>query len=110
VLFDETQPHAGLVAERVASYRAAIGELVAGALLGQLPPKRREAARIEVEALSAALLGAAEALARWWLRTEAVSAAEAAELLISTFEPGLLARSAPSSKPSSRKPRKGGRT
>ena len=34
----------------------------------------RDAARIEVEALSTALLGAAEALARWWLRTEAISA------------------------------------
>ena len=41
-----------------------------------------------------ALLGAAEALARWWLRTEALSAEEAAELLIGTVEPGLRARSA----------------
>jgi AcrR family transcriptional regulator len=108
VLFDETQPHAGLVAEQVASYRGTIAELVAGALLERLPSRRREAARVEVEALSAALLGAAEALARWWLRTEAVSAAEAAELLVSTVEPGLLARSAPSPKPS-RQPRKGDR-
>jgi AcrR family transcriptional regulator len=108
VLFDETQPHAGLIAERVASYRGTIGELVAGALLGQLPPKRREAARVEVEALSTALLGGAEALARWWLRTEAVSAEQAAELLISAVEPGLRAHSAPSSK-SSRQPWKGDR-
>ncbi len=108
VLFDETQPHAGLIAERVAAYRGAIGELVAGALLEQLPPKRREAARTEVEALSAALLGAAEAMARWWLRTEAVSAEQAAELLISTVEPGLRARSAPSPSPSPQ-PRKGDR-
>jgi AcrR family transcriptional regulator len=96
VLFDETQPHAGLTAERVASYRDTIAELVAGALLEQLSPRRREAARIEVEALSAALLGSAEALARWWLRTEVVSAVQAAEFLISTVEPGLRARSAPS--------------
>jgi AcrR family transcriptional regulator len=109
VLFDETQPHAGVVAERVASYRGAIGEMVSGALLEQLPPRRREAARTEVEALSAALLGGAEALARWWLRTEAVSAEQAAELLISTVEPGLRARSAPAPKPSSAQPRKGDR-
>ena len=43
-------------------------------------------------------MGAAEALARWWLRTEAVSAQEAAELLISTIEPGLRARSSSKSK------------
>ena len=57
-------------------------------MLAQMPQARREAARIEVEALSTALLGAAEALARWWLRTEAISAEEAAELLIATVEPG----------------------
>jgi AcrR family transcriptional regulator len=107
VLFDETQPHGGLVAERVAEYRGGIAALVAGALLEQLPARRRDAARVEVEALSTALLGAAEALARWWLRTEAVSAAEAAELLISTVEPGLRARGA-AAKPSNR-PQKGDR-
>jgi hypothetical protein len=45
-----------------------------------------------VEALSTALLGAAESLARWWLRTDALSAGEAAQLLIETVEPGLRAR------------------
>jgi AcrR family transcriptional regulator len=95
VLFDETLPNRGEVAEAVASYRGQIIELVSGSMIGQLPERRRTAARTEVEALSAALLGAAEALARWWLRTEAVSAAAAAELLISTVEPGLRARSAP---------------
>lgn len=95
VLFDETLPRGGEVAERVAEYRRRICELVAGSMLAQLPRERREAARIEVEALSAALLGAAEALARWWLRTEEISADDAAELLISTIEPGLRARSAP---------------
>jgi AcrR family transcriptional regulator len=97
VLFDETLPHGGEVFDRVAAYRAQIGELVSGAMLTQLPMRRREAARVEVEALSAALLGAAEALARWWLRTEAISAEQAAELLISTVEPGLRGRSTPSS-------------
>jgi AcrR family transcriptional regulator len=94
VLFDETLPNHGEVADRVADYRRRITGLVAGSLLTQLPQQRRQAARVEIEALSVALLGAAEALARWWLRTEAVSAEEAAELLVSTIEPGLRARSA----------------
>lgn len=94
VLFDETLPNHGEVADRVADYRRRITGLVAGSLLAQLPQGRRQAARVEIEALSIALMGAAEALARWWLRTEAVSAEEAAELLVATIEPGLRARSA----------------
>lgn len=97
VLFDETLPQSGELADRVASYRALITELVSAAMMRQLPDERRAAARIEVEALSTALLGAAEALARWWLRTESVSAEDAAELLISTIEPGLRARTRPRS-------------
>ena len=93
VLFDETLPAGGTIAERVGQYRARITGLVAAAQLEQIPPARRERARTEVEALSTAVLGAAEALARWWLHTEAVSAAEAAELLVSTVEPGLRLRS-----------------
>lgn len=95
VLFDETLPRGGEVADRVAGYRGRIAELVSGSMVEQLPQARRDAARTEIEALSTALLGAAEALARWWLRTEALSAGDAAELLISTVEPGLRARSAP---------------
>jgi AcrR family transcriptional regulator len=105
VLFDETLPRGGEVAGRVAEYRGRIGDLVSGSLLAQLPEGKRDAARIEVEALSTALLGAAEALARWWLRTEALDAADAAELLISTIEPGLRARSA---LPPTSRPRQGG--
>ncbi|HEX7059900.1 MAG TPA: TetR/AcrR family transcriptional regulator [Solirubrobacterales bacterium] len=93
VLFDETLPQSGELADRVADYRGRLIELVANSLLAQLPAKRRGAARIEVEALSTALLGAAEALARWWLRSEALSAQQAAELLIETVEPGLRLRS-----------------
>jgi AcrR family transcriptional regulator len=100
VLFDETLPQSGVVADRVADYRGRVLELVAESLLAQLPPRRRDAASVEVEALSTALMGAAEALARWWLRTGAVSAQEAAELLISTIEPGLRRRSAPASRAS----------
>jgi AcrR family transcriptional regulator len=100
VLFDETLPRGGELAERVADYRGRIVELVSGSMLAQLPQEKRDAARIEIEALSTALLGAAEALARWWLRTEEISARDAAELLISTIEPGLRARSAsPTSQP-----------
>ena len=95
VLFDETLPQSGDVADRVAEYRGQIIAMVSGTLLAQLSERQREAARVEVEALSTALLGAAEALGRWWLRTEAVSASDAAELLIATVEPGLRARSAP---------------
>jgi AcrR family transcriptional regulator len=104
VLFDETLPRGGEVAERVADYRGAIVDLVSDSMLMQLPQERRDAARIEVEALSAALLGAAEALARWWLRSEEIGAGEAAELLISTIEPGLRARSAPASDPPEKGP------
>jgi AcrR family transcriptional regulator len=100
VLFDETLPRGGEVAERVADYRGVIVELVSGSMLAQLPQEKRDAARIEIEALSTALLGAAEALARWWLRTGEIGAADAADLLISTIEPGLRARSAsPTSQP-----------
>jgi AcrR family transcriptional regulator len=105
VLFDETLPQRGEVAERVAEYRGRLNSLVAESLLAQLPAKRPAGARIEVEALSAALLGAAEALARWWLRTGATSASEAAELLIATIEPGLRLRSTPSAKSSRPKPK-----
>jgi AcrR family transcriptional regulator len=90
VLFDETLPRGGQIAERVADYRGQIAELVAGAMLAQVPPARRRAAAAEVEALSATLLGAAEALARWWLRDRSISAPDAANLLIATIEPGLL--------------------
>jgi AcrR family transcriptional regulator len=93
VLFDETLPVAGEVADRVAAYRGQIVELVSSSLVAQIPAGRGKKARIEIEALSTALLGAAEELARWWLRTEAISAHEAAELLISTVEPGIRARS-----------------
>ncbi len=96
VLFDETLPQSGDVADRVAEYRGQILGMVSGTLLAQLPERQRDAARVEVEALSTALFGAAEALARWWLRTEALSAEAVAELLIATVEPGIRARSAPS--------------
>jgi AcrR family transcriptional regulator len=105
VLFDETLPHGGEVFDRVASYRGQIVDLVSASLLAQLPERSRKGAKVEVEALSTALLGASEALARWWLRTEAISAEDAAELLISTVEPGLRDRSQPN--PTSNPPQGG---
>ncbi len=90
VLFDETLPRGGEISERVAEYRGQIVELVGDAMLEQLPARMQPGAKARVEALSTAVLGAAEALARWWLRSQALSAQEAAELLIATIEPGLL--------------------
>lgn len=94
VLFDETLPNHGEVADRVAEYRGRILGMVSDTLLAQLPEGQRDADRTEVEALSTAMLGAAEALARWWLRTEALSAEEVADLLIGTVRPGLRNRAA----------------
>jgi AcrR family transcriptional regulator len=93
VLFDETLPAGGEVARQVAEDRERLEAVVARLVVARLPGRRRGRAAVEVEALSTALLGAAESLARWWLRTEALSAAEAAKLLIDTVEPGLRARS-----------------
>jgi len=107
VLFDETLPHGGEVFDRVAEYRGRIAELVSGSLLAQLPDHRRGAAKTEIEALSTALLGAAEALARWWLRTEAIGAEDAAELLVSTVEPGIRERSNPTPTSTSKSPQGG---
>lgn len=93
VLFDETLPAGGEMAQRVAEHRQQILDVVAGSLLEQFEPRSRAKVRTEVEALSHALLGAAESLARWLLRSEALTAPEAAELLISTVAPGLRQRS-----------------
>jgi AcrR family transcriptional regulator len=102
VLFDETLPRAGEIAERVAAYRGQILDLVTASIMGQVPQSMKQAAKVEVEALSVALLGAAESLAHWWLRTEALSAEEAADLLIATIEPGLRLRWAPVAKSTSK--------
>jgi AcrR family transcriptional regulator len=95
VLFDETLPAGGEIAERVAEYRERLLGLVAQANIQRLPAPRRADHATEIEAISVALLGAAEALARWWLRTGAMPAADAAELLIATAEPGLRAQTRP---------------
>ena len=95
VLFDETLPAGGQIAQRVHEHREQIVALVATTLIAELPARARKKARVEVEALATAVMGAAEALARWWLRTgEQIPAADAAELLIATVVPGLRARTA----------------
>jgi AcrR family transcriptional regulator len=91
VLFDETLHASGVLDASAAQQRERLTALIAANQLARLPAERRAAARAEVEGLSAALLAAAEALARWWLRTEAMPAADAAELLVRTVEPGLRA-------------------
>ena len=96
VLFDETLPAGGEIADQIAVYRTRLRDLTAASISEQLPAERRERARTEVEALSTAVMGAAEALVRWWLKDRSMSAAEVAELLIATVEPGLRKRSAPS--------------
>jgi AcrR family transcriptional regulator len=94
VLFDETLPAGGEMTRRVAEHRQRILDVVAGTLLAEFEPRSRAKVRTEVEALSHALLGSAEALARWWLRSDGeLTATEAAELLISTVAPGLRERS-----------------
>ena len=92
VLFDESVPTSGQVARVVADYRERLTAMVAETLVTRLPAGRASKAATEIEALSTALLGASEALARWWLRTEAIPATAAADLLIETVEPGLRAR------------------
>lgn len=100
VLFDETQPVGGEIAQHIGDYRDRLVGLVAATNLNRLPERHRAQLSTEVEAISTALLGAAEALARWWLRTGAMPAAEVAELLIATVEPGLRARAAGRTRPS----------
>ena len=85
VLYDESLPGSGEIAARVDEYRARLESLVTAALQEHTESRA-------VEPLSVAILGAAEALGRWWLRTGAMPASRTAELLIRTIEPGLRTR------------------
>jgi AcrR family transcriptional regulator len=96
VVFDESVPAGGEVAQGIAEYRQRITDTIAALLLAEFPPKARAKVRSDVEGLSHALLGAAEALGRWWVRTDnGLDADATAELLITTVLPGLKARSNP---------------
>lgn len=92
VLYDEAVPAESAIGEALAEHRARIRGFVASVVNEQFPPEQRPRVALEVEALSTALLGAAESLAHWWLKTEAIGPDQAAELLISVVEPGLRAR------------------
>lgn len=89
VLFDETLPGGGEVALRVSEYRERLLSLIVDAQLERMSPARRADSIVQVQALAHALLGACEALARWWLHSGAIPTADAADLLINTIEPGL---------------------
>jgi AcrR family transcriptional regulator len=89
VLFDETVPQSGEVAAAVNRYRDRLLEMLAQAMVALMPPHRRTGSRATIEASSVMVMSAAEGLARWWLRTGAMPARDAAELLIATVEPGL---------------------
>ena len=89
VLFDETVPQSGEIAAAVARYRDRLLEMLAQAMVALMPPHRRTGSRTTIEASSVMVMAAAEGLARWWLRTGAMPARDAAQLLIATVEPGL---------------------
>lgn len=89
VLFDETVPQSGEIADVADRYRDRLLEMLAQAMVALMPPHRRTGSRATIEASSVMVMSAAEGLARWWLRTGAMPAREAAELLIATVEPGL---------------------
>jgi AcrR family transcriptional regulator len=88
LLYDETLPASGQVAEHVAEQREALAGLVA-TLIERLVDPATAAPGPAAEGLAHALLGAAEALARWWLEQDELSAATTAELLIAALEPGV---------------------
>lgn len=89
VVYDETLPVGGEIEEHLDRHREQLAALVAAAVQGVLPAHSAE----QCDALAHALLGAAEALGRWWLRNpEALSASEVADLLITTVEPGIARR------------------
>ena len=89
VVFDPTSPPNGAIAARVAADRARLTNLIADAFLELVPARHRDRARLDVEARSHAILGAAEGLARWWLRSGGMTAEQAADLLVETVVPGL---------------------
>ena len=83
LLHDETLPAGGEIATRVNAYRARMEALVTAAIQSESRA---------IEPLAVAIFGAAEALGRWWLTAEGMSAERTAELLIRTIEPGLRMR------------------
>jgi len=87
VLYDETLPQGGQIAEHIDAYREQLTGLV-GAALRELDPAPDP---VLLPGMAHALLGAVESLSRWWLRDEAgdLTAAETAEAIIALVGPGL---------------------
>jgi AcrR family transcriptional regulator len=87
VLYDETLPAGGAIAEHIDAYREQATALV-GAALEQLDPAPDAAL---VPGMAHALLGAVESLSRWWLRDGAgvVDADATADAFIALVRPGL---------------------
>jgi AcrR family transcriptional regulator len=88
LLYDETLPASGEVADHVAEQRERLARLVA-TLIEQLVDPATPAPGPAAEGLAHALLGGAEALARWWLAGQALSATATADLLLTAVEPGI---------------------
>lgn len=89
VLYDETLPAGGQIAEHIDSYRAQATALV-GAALAKLDPAPEP---VLVPGMAHALLGAVESFSRWWLRdgdaTGDLSATDMADAFIALVRPGL---------------------
>jgi AcrR family transcriptional regulator len=87
VLYDETLPAGGQIAEHIEAYRAQATALV-GAALQHLDPAPDP---VLLPGMAHALLGAVESLSRWWLRDGAahLSAADTADAFIALVRPGL---------------------
>jgi AcrR family transcriptional regulator len=107
VLYDETLPAGGAIAEHIDAYREQATALV-GAALTQLDPAPEPAL---IPGMAHALLGAVESLSRWWLRDGAgvVDAEDTADAFIALVRPGLarparLRGTAASSSPSISRP------
>lgn len=92
VLYDETLPATGPIAEAMDRYRDRIAAPVAGAFAALHGGTASPRTAAQAAALAHGQLAAAEAMSRWWLRTSALPAPELAELLIDTLEPGLAQR------------------
>jgi AcrR family transcriptional regulator len=88
LLYDETLPASGEVAERVGEQRERLARLVATLIERLVDPATPEPGPA-ADGLAHALLGAAESLARWWLAGEAMSASATADLLLAAVEPGI---------------------
>jgi len=89
VLYDATVPVGGEIELEMSRHREQLAALAAAAVHGVLPGHTAA----QADAIAHALLGAAEGMARWWLRnTDALTASEVADLLITTVEPGIARR------------------